>query len=309
MVSGSNHIQDRVGVRKEVFKQLDEDFFLPSPSSTVMEVMRLCNSEETSLSDLAELIQTDPALSIEILKYANSAFMATGTQVASVQKATVKLGMQTVVVLAMGFSLLASNKSGLCKGFDYPLFWQTSLAEALAAREIAKLNKGVIPDDLFICGLLSHMGAFSLAAIFPELYAEILETSPRSNMLKSREYEKFGIDSAELTTELFLHWGLPGLYALATGFHEELNHAELESGNLLRTSAIINIAHHIAKMCQSTDPQVEILKKVVDSSEKYGIEIGVFSNTFSIIVESWHEHGKLFEISTGECYQYSPEDE
>jgi hypothetical protein len=128
-------------------------------------------------------------------------------------------------------------------------------------------------------------------------------------MLKSLEYEKFGIDSAELTTELFLHWGLPVQYALATGFHEELNHAELGSGNLLRTSAIINIAHHIARMCQSTDPQPEILKKVIDSSEKYGIEIGVFSYTFSIIVENWHEHGKLFEISTEECYQYSAEDE
>lgn len=309
MISDSNHIQKKVNARKEVFKRLDEEFSLPSPSGTVLEVIRLCNSEESSLSELAELLQTDPGLSVEIIKYANSAYMATGIQVASMQKATVKLGMHTVVVLALGFSLLASNKSGLCKGFDYPLFWQTSLAEALAAREIAKLNKGFAPDDLFICGLLSHMGSFSLAAIFPELYAELLENSSQDNMLKTLEYEKFGIDSGELTTELFFHWGLPVQYALATGFHEELNHVELGSGDLLRTSAIINIAHHIAKMCQSADPQPEILKKVVDTSEKYGIEIGAFSNTFSNIVENWHEHGKLFEISTEECYQYSAEDE
>lgn len=308
MISDSNHNQNKVIARKEVFKKLDEEFFLPSPSKTVMEIVRLCNSEESSLSELAELIQTDPGLSVEIIKYANSAYMATGIQVASVQKATVKLGMHTVVVLALGLSLLASNKSGFCKGFDYPLFWQTSLAEALAAREIARLNKGFAPDDLFICGLLSHMGSFSLAAIFPELYSDVLENSSQGDMLKTLEYENFGIDSAELTTELFLHWGLPVQYALATGFHEELNHAELGSGNLLRTSAIINIAHHIAKMCQSTDPQPEIFKKVVDSSEKYGIEIGDFSNTFSSIVESWHEHGKLFEISTEECYQYSAKD-
>lgn len=308
MISDSNHNQNKVNARKEVFKKLDEEFFLPSPSKTVMEIVHLCNSEESSLSELAELIQTDPGLSVEIIKYANSAYMATGIQVASVQKATVKLGMHTVVVLALGLSLLASNKSGFCKGFDYPLFWQTSLAEALAAREIARLNKGFAPDDLFICGLLSHMGSFSLAAIFPELYSDVLENSSQGDMLKTLEYENFGIDSAELTTELFLHWGLPVQYALATGFHEELNHAELGSGNLLRTSAIINIAHHIAKMCQSTDPQPEIFKKVVDSSEKHGIEIGDFSNTFSSIVESWHEHGKLFEISTEECYQYSAKD-
>lgn len=74
--------------------------------------MRLCHSETTSLADIAQVIQTDPALSAELLKYANAAFLSTGIQVASVQKATVKLGMETVVRLALGFSLLSHNKKG-----------------------------------------------------------------------------------------------------------------------------------------------------------------------------------------------------
>ena len=305
MESDSQQIDQKAKARKEVFEQLKKDFFLPSPSGTVMEVIRLCNSEDSSLSELADLIQTDPGLSVEIIRYANSAYMATGIQVASVQKATVKLGIQTVVALALGFSLLANNKSGLCKEFDYPLFWKTSLAEALAARELARLNKGFAPDDLFICGLLSHMGSFSLASIFPEKYSKILQNIFEDDALKALELEEFGIDSAELTTELFMDWGLPVQYALATGFHEELDHVELGSGDLLRTSVIINIAHHIAKMCQSTDSEPDLLGKVIDTAERYEIELGVFSETFGNIVENWHEHGKLFEIPTEQCYLYT----
>lgn len=291
--------------RREIFTRLKSEFTLPSASGTVMEVMRLCNSESSSLNELAETIQTDPSLSVEILKYANSAYLSTGIQVASVQKATVKLGMKTVVVLALGFSLLADNRLGACAGFDYPLFWRKSLAEAIAARELARLNKGLDPDELFICGLLSHMGSLSLATMFPDKYGELLLSKAAEKSLMVHEFDEFGIDSAELTSELFFEWGLPVQYALAAGFHEDLGDVELGSEATLQTAVILYLAHQIAQMCQNMEPQPDLLDKLKTTAEKFDIEIGVFSETFNAIVESWHDHGKIFDISTKECYLYS----
>lgn len=294
--------------RKEVFTRFNENFKLPSPSGTALEVVRLCNSDDSSLNDIADVIQTDPALAAEIIKYANSAFLSTGIQVASIQKATVKLGMKTVVNLALGFSLLAGNKQGSCENFDYALFWRTSLAEALAARELAKLSSGLDPDELFVCGLLAHMGTLALATIFPKEYSILLGGKSASPPARAEEMSSFGIDSGEFTLELFLHWGLPAKYSLAAGFHEDFGEIDLGTGTTSHAALVLNVAHTIAKMCQSKEAQPEILEKAVTTAAQNGLEIESFSDLFTGIVEAWHEHGKLLEIATNECYLYTEDD-
>ncbi len=304
LTSDGGRMESREKKRKEVFSKLNEDFSLPSPSKTVMEVIRLCQSDTSSLNEIAEHIQTDPSLSAEIIKYANSAFLSTGIQVVSVHKATIKLGMKTVVNLALGFSLLSNNKGGACEHFSYPLFWRTSLAEALAARELARKDKGFDPDELFVCALLAHMGNLSFATLFPEAYGRMLENQPANSPPKDLEREEFGIDSGELTVELFLNWGLPARYALAAGFHEDLGYVELGTGTTRRAAVFLFLAHTIARMCQSNKAQPLLLNKVLDTAKEYEVDIGEFSETFAAIVESWHEHGRLFEITTNKCYSY-----
>lgn len=295
---------DRGAHRKVVYKKLKESFVLPSPSGTVIEMVRVCNRTDSSLADVADVIQTDPALSAEIIKYANSAFMATGIQVASVQKAAVKLGMKNLVSIAMGLSLLAKNQSGGCKNFDYPLFWRTCLARAIAARELSKMNDELEPDELFVCGLLCQMGRLALSAIFPEEYDQLLVDPQIQNTLAEKEYAVFGIDSAELTCELFLDWGMPAPLALAAGFYQELGSAELGTGTTLRISAYLKLSDIMAEMCQSKEPMLEHLDALFEIGDTYQIEIGVFSETFGRVVDAWHDSGRLFAITTSECCSY-----
>ena len=308
MTNDTKAIEQRRAKRREVFDKLKETFFLPSPSGTVMEVVRLCSSEDASLSEIADRIQTDPSLSSEIIKYANSAFLSTGIQVASVQKATVKLGMKSVVTLAIGFSLLAGHRSGNCDNFNYQLFWKKSLAKAIAARELTKLNKDFDPEELFICGLLCHMGSLSLATIFPEEYSKLLEDCPDNTPYSETESKQFGIDSSELTSELFIEWGLPVVFALSAGFHKDIGYVELGTGKTLRAAVYLSLADNIAQMCQSIDPQLELLEATLSMSDEYNIELGVFSETFQTIVDNWHDLGSLFEIATSQCYSYNNEE-
>lgn len=290
--------------RNEIFHKLHQEFNLPSPSGTVLKVIRLCDSDRTSLAELADIIETDPALSAEILKYANSAFLATGIQVASVQKATVKLGMKTVVVLALGFSLLANNRTGECEHFDYQRFWRTSLAKAIASRKLAQKSSDLNPDELFICGLLSDIGSLSLATIFPEQYSGLLQENLSETDLKEREQGLFGIDSEELTSELFISWGLPVYYGIAAGFHRNLDCTELGEGIIFRTAVVLHLADIISRLCQSTSAQPEYVDTFLSISKRYGIDTGDFGTMFDSVVERWHEQGKMFEIETVDCHNY-----
>jgi len=311
--------------RREVFNKLNETNKLPTPSSTTMEVIRLCHSEATSLNDIARVIQTDPALSAELLKYANAAFLSTGIQVATVQKATVKLGMRTVVNLALGFSLLANNKQGKCRTFDYEKFWSTSLLQAIAAKTLAGLGAEFDPEELFICALLSHTGQLALASLFPEEYANILSefgfdacevsggisaddilTDNRSDLLrKALEKDRFEINSSELTVELFLNWGLPAHYALAAGFHDELDYAELGAGSTQKIAELLNLSHQLAGICHQVHPTHIQLSAVEKVALKLGIAEGQFGSIFDAIISQWYEWGEIFKIKTPQCLLYN----
>jgi HD-like signal output (HDOD) protein len=290
--------------RREVFKRLNKGKTLPTPSKTTLEVIRLCRSDTTSLNDIARIIETDPALSAELLKYANAAFLATGIQVASVQKATVKLGMQTVVNLALGFSLLSHNQKGTCENFDYATFWSTALLQAIAARNIAERGKEFDPEELFICALLSDIGELALASSFPLEYTGILADSPDRITRETREKETFEISSPELTVELFLDWGLPAQYALAAGFYNDLDYVELGTGTIRRIAGLLNLAHRIAENCRSEQLTREQLHIAEGAALQFGIGKDQFGNLYDNIIASWYELGEALEIQTQKCPMY-----
>lgn len=290
--------------RRDVFNKLNETKKLPTPSRTALEVMRLCHSDTASLHEVAQVIQTDPALSAELLKFANSAFLATGIQVASIQKATVKLGMKTVVNLVLCFSLLSTNKNGKCPEFDYGKFWSTSLAQAIAAKTIAGFAKEYDPDEIFVCALLSHMGELALASLFPHEYAGVLVEKPSIAVRENLERAQFGIDSGELTTELFLDWGLPAPYALAAGFHEDLGSVELGESTTKRVAELLHLSYRIARLCHGVKPSSQQIDMIEDMAHGFDVVKGEFSSIFDAIVGRWQEWGETFNIPTRQCPLY-----
>ncbi len=291
--------------RREVYNRLNDTKKLPTPSRTALEIMRLCSLDSTSLNDISQVIQTDPALSAELLKYANAAFLSTGIQVASVQKATVKLGMETVVRLALGFSLLSHNKKGKCRAFAYDKFWSTALLQAIAAKTIAAVQMEYDPDEIFVCALLSHIGELSLASVFPDEYEEIIADDPTILIRETMEKDEFQISSSELTAELFLDWGLPAHYALAAGFHMDLDYVELGIGTTQRIAELLNLAYMIADTCRLPHHDPEILLELSRTAEKFGINEKDFGSIYDAVIEQWQEWGSLFNIKTQRCKTYS----
>lgn len=314
-----------VSTSKDIFLKLNKTNKLPSPSGTTLRVIQLCHNEETSLQDIADVIQTDPAFTAEILKYANSFFLSTGIQVVSIQKAVIKLGLRTVVNLALGLSLLANNKKGQCKKFDYERFWSISLLQAIAAKHLAKAGKEFDPEEIFICALLSHMGQLALASVFPQEYGDLqhefgfesygewdvtfsdiaASDLPPNLLRKSLEKKQFGIDSSELTVELFLDWGLPAHYALAAGFHDDLDCAQLGLGKTQKIADLLNLSLKFAEICfhiPITRFQLSVVEK---SSEKFDINEGDFCTVFDTVISQWQEFGEIFEIHTHPCPLYS----
>ncbi len=290
--------------KREIYKKLSAETKLPTPSQVALETMRLCYSDSSSLQDIAKVVETDPALSAEFLKYANSAIMGSSVPVASVQRAAVKIGMRGMVNLALSFSLLAQPDCNECKNFNYQKFWSKSLVQAVAGRKLASIRPSLDPDEVFTCGLLSHIGELALATAFPGEYAEILANELPPHELLEAESLAFELNHNELTAEMFHDWGLPEKNSRAVRLHEQYLPGTDETSELTLLTEILYLSRQIAHICTLDLPLAQSFDSVEMVAEEYGVPRDDFSDFFEQIVHTWQEWGYLFKIPTQQCPLY-----
>ena len=105
---------------------------LPSVPFVALKVLELTQQEDTSIDDIAAVIQKDPALTAKLLRTANSPLFGLVKKVASIRQATVILGLRTVKVMALSFSLVDALRKAQDGAFDYPRYWRRSLTSRWA---------------------------------------------------------------------------------------------------------------------------------------------------------------------------------
>ncbi len=290
--------------KRKIIDQLRESKKLPTPSRVALEVMHLCQSEDASLADITRIIETDPALTAELLKYANSTLMGSQNPVLSIHRAAVRLGLSNVVNLVLSFSLLSQNQTGRCKTFNYPRFWARSLAQAVAARSIAEVQGKYDPDELFVCGLLSHIGELAMASAFPPEYAQIFSQELSRSQQVARENEIFGYDHNEITAELLLDWGIPEEFAQGVGLHERYQLDSIVNRRVAELAGLLHLAQQIAEICLLEIPQSTTLLSVEGLAAKFSITADTFSTFFDQIVAKWQECSHIFQLPTQQCPLY-----
>jgi len=130
--------------------------------------VRICQDPRSDLDDLAEALSRDPFLAGKVLQLANSAYYRRAEEVTSLNRAAVMLGLRTLKVLALGFTLAHELRNrGRKGGFDLQLFWHRSLVSAVASRSIASAVGIAKQEEAFLCGLLSQIGKLALAQAAP----------------------------------------------------------------------------------------------------------------------------------------------
>ncbi len=195
---------------------------LPTLPTVASKIITLTAREDTTLSDIANLVSKDTALSAKILKVANSSFYSFAQQISSINQAVSILGINAVRSLVLSFSFL-SMKGGKQKiHFDFEKFWKDSLARAVASKLILERVQGANTEEIFICGLLQNLGELILARTFPEEYEEVLGqiTEGQYDALNAEE-DKFGTSHPTIGYEVAKNWGFPEVLLLPIRYHHD----------------------------------------------------------------------------------------
>lgn len=275
---------------------------LPSPKGAALAVMRLTRKDDVSISELAHVVQTDPALVGRLIKAANSTQAGAHRPVAAVQDALLLLGVPTVRYLALSFSLLSGHRTGPCANFDFRRFWSYSLACAVATQTLAGQIRAAPPDEAFSVGLLSRIGELALATVYPEDYARLLGqlAVDRAASLSALEQANFAMTHAELSAAMLHDWGLPRMFVEPVYWHETPEQANFppESRQHMITWTL-TLARLIADICMAAESERRaMMSKLFLLGSKLSLESETLTALCDRVVSGWHDWAQQLNVDS-----------
>jgi HD-like signal output (HDOD) protein len=211
---------------------------LPSIPVVVQQLISGLTDPNLSMKSLAKQISLDPSLSANVLKIANSAYYGAQRKVASVQDATVILGIDTIRSVAIMAGLIGTFPES--SAIDRNRFWHDNIKTALCARAIADFleeDTGVA----YTVGALHTIGILVLDVAMRDKFAEVMRQSKQSgNMLLETERQMLGFDHAMVGAELARRWNFPYTIQHAIRYHDDPAQDPFEM-----MTGIVYVAHQL----------------------------------------------------------------
>jgi putative nucleotidyltransferase with HDIG domain len=195
---------------------------LPSCPQVLLRLMEVLNNTDIQSDEIVDIISSDPALTLEVIRVANSPLYGASRQIRSIADALMRVGLQEVwsITSALKTKEMFAASNAAWTGMNARL-WEHSLKTAAAARSLATaLNPRAI-DVFFTAGMLHDCGKLLLVRALPG-YAQICDNDKIwGDKLVAREHAEFGSDHAQLGGELLEHWKLPGTLSKLIADHHK----------------------------------------------------------------------------------------
>jgi diguanylate cyclase (GGDEF)-like protein len=273
---------------------------LPSMPFVAVKVLELAQQDDVSINRIAEVIEKDPALTAKLLQTANSPLFGLTKKVGSIQQATVILGLRTVKIMALSFSLVEAVRESGDSLFDYQKYWRRSLTTAVVAKLVAQQHRAVRADECFVGGLLADIGMLAAFRCAADAYGPVIETfaaGPRP--IQQIEAEVLGFTHAEVSARLLRRWSLPDLLCDAVAAHHGEGLAEL-SERACSLASLIYAASCVAELFCG-DVAGQQLDEVKEQAVKL---VPIAPDALEQILDDLHTHvnemASLFRLEIGE---------
>lgn len=280
-------------------EQLGLSSQLPSPHGVALAILELSRRENVTLSEIARVVQTDPALSGRLIKLANS-----GTRIArpvvSIQEAVARQGILTVRQLALGFSLLDQYRDGACKDFDYQAYWSHSLLMGLTMLAFGQRVPVAAADELFVCGLLAQIGRLALATVYPESYGAALDAyrADPTQPLAAHERQWLETDHCELGHAMVTDWGLPRIFADPLAHYEEPDHPGYPQNSRHHSLFLmLRLAHRLADLgLAEPGERAQLAGEWMTLATQLDLPAEAAGPFIDEVMATWQEWGKLLRV-------------
>ncbi|MCG8611040.1 MAG: HDOD domain-containing protein [Pseudomonadales bacterium] len=237
-------------------------FSLPD---TTLRLQELLYDESSSLTDIADVVSIDPALTSRLLKIANSALYNFASKVDTISRAVSIIGSDALFNLALANSAVDSFKNIDKNVIDVERFWRESVDCALVTKELGVQIQFRDRERLFVLGLLQNIGELICVQFAPE-QARASAERDSGKLPWALQQEHFGFTYNQLSAQLLRRWQLPPeLYNAIEFAHDPEKSSFVVDASLLNIG--IRTAHAIS------DPDSLPLKELVSEQIMARLEL------------------------------------
>lgn len=277
---------------------------LPSLPVVALRILQMCQADDVSVNDMAEVVGQDPVLTAKILKLVNSPLFGVARKIVSLPQAMMVLGLRTVKVLTLSFSLVDSYGQKRVEWFDYKTYWRRSLTQAVAARLIAEEAATLIRDEAFVAGLLSNLGILAMVQVIRERYQEpYCRTAGSHEALLAAERASLGLTHADVSRAVFEKWNLPPDVCLAAALHHEGCQAGMQDQTALLVDTVFLAAWIADLFCDGATQQgLDELHRV--AAERLRLDKRHLDRILEALQRRVKESAVLMSVDIGQTVSY-----
>ena len=212
--------------QKKIKAILGASHVIPTPPEIYLRLTEALDTPNTSMEELAEIVELDPGLTAKILQIVNSVAFCPVAPVTNVLEGVKMLGVEALRTMILDlhvqkfFDKRIKDKKLLRK------IWNHSMKTAVRARELARAENlsAAESQTCFSAGLLHDVGKLIFAAHSGDEFAGIVERSEKKKEpLDKLETEVFGATHADIGAYLLGMWGLPESIVSAVELHHSLD--------------------------------------------------------------------------------------
>ncbi|MGS2720655.1 HDOD domain-containing protein [Paraglaciecola aestuariivivens] len=211
-------------------------FVLPE---AVIKIKQLIDDNTTSMEDVAEVINYDPAVMSQVLKVSNSALYKFPNTITTVSKAIQVIGTRSIYDLVLAYGVASAFQDLPTDVIDLDKFWEQSVSCALLSKHLAEEVGIRESEQLFVCGLLHNIGELTLVKLNPEvakLCAQL--TSDATPLMLQKQH--LGFTYTDISAALLTKWGIPAdITQLISNTHASEHTAKGQAQKVLQLAYIL----------------------------------------------------------------------
>ncbi len=242
---------------EEARHKIAELEYLPAPSPIVARLLASITEKNTTFQDIASIIESDAAVTSQLLKIANSAYYGCRNEIQDLNRAVMLIGIQEVRNLCLAICLVNQFRPQLLpEGFKLYTFWTHNLMTSFCCKEIARENQWLQEDESYLLGLLHDLGRLASAASMPGRFNSIVLMSKKKDIPLSIAEEALGLPHTEIGKWLAIKWGFPGKLKAVMRYH----HDPLSSIRYSRECSVVLTAAYVAKLLEFPEKKEDLVK-------------------------------------------------
>lgn len=249
-------------------------------------LLNLTSDALVTTSDLREIIQSDAALTANVLRRVNSTYFGLSRQVTDLATAITLMGIEEIRNVALTvFVERMFDSPGNYATYSRESLWRHSCAVATTARKIARVTNAVPADDAYIAGLLHHVGTLLIDQHLRASFCQIIDRLDGLTPTYIVERQVLTFDHAQLGAYVVREWNFPVRICDAIRHYA---HPEDYPGDHVGLVSVVSVANYLCNRIGFTSLGVHNSPPPIE--ESYAA-VGLTRFTLKVI---WDELTRIF---------------